>query len=62
MQDDGNIVVYEQASTTPLWASGTNARPQTTHSGNTLKPGWWTQGTYTRLVGPGLPALSPGAK
>ncbi|MGW2698276.1 hypothetical protein ACWC3Y_42265, partial [Streptomyces sp. NPDC001296] len=34
----------------PLWASGTYARPQTTYSGTTLKAGWWTQGTYTRLV------------
>ncbi|MFB8183271.1 hypothetical protein ACFC8N_46330 [Streptomyces sp. NPDC055966] len=50
VQDDGNIVVYEQASTTPLWASGTNAHSQTVRGGTTLKPGWWTQGTYTRLV------------
>ncbi|MFF3516174.1 hypothetical protein [Streptomyces sp. NPDC002573] len=50
VQDDGNVVVYEKASTSPLWASGTYARPQTTYSGTTLKPGWWTQGTYTRLV------------
>ncbi|MGW1917253.1 hypothetical protein ACWCQS_42960 [Streptomyces sp. NPDC002076] len=50
VQDDGNIVVYEQASTTPLWASGTYARRQTIASNATLKPGWWTQGTYTRLV------------
>ncbi|MGW4518576.1 hypothetical protein ACWEO4_43280 [Streptomyces sp. NPDC004393] len=50
VQDDGNIVVYEQASLTPLWASGTYARHQTIASGTTLKPGWWAQGTYTRLV------------
>ncbi|MGW3177123.1 hypothetical protein [Streptomyces sp. NPDC001153] len=50
VQDDGNIVVYEKASTTPLWASGTSARRQTIVSNTTLKPGWWTQGTYTRLV------------
>ncbi|MFI6358221.1 hypothetical protein ACIBJF_37670 [Streptomyces sp. NPDC050743] len=50
VQDDGNVVVYAKASTSPLWASGTYARPQTTYSGTTLKPGWWTQGTYTRLV------------
>ncbi|MFF4960999.1 hypothetical protein ACFY2Z_28835 [Streptomyces sp. NPDC001222] len=50
VQDDGNIVVYEQASVTPLWASGTYARHQTIASGTTLKPGWWTQGTFTRLV------------
>lgn len=50
VQDDGNIVVYGKASTSPLWRSGTNTRPQTIASGTTLKPGWWTQGTYTRLV------------
>ncbi|MGW2320179.1 hypothetical protein [Streptomyces sp. NPDC001680] len=50
VQDDGNIVVYGKASTSPLWRSGTNARPQTIGSGTTLKPGWWTQGTYTRIV------------
>ncbi|MFF4214048.1 hypothetical protein ACFYZE_32830 [Streptomyces sp. NPDC001796] len=50
VQDDGNVVVYAKASTYPLWSSGTYARPQTIASGTTLKPGWWTQGTYTRLV------------
>ncbi|MGW2803394.1 hypothetical protein [Streptomyces sp. NPDC001269] len=50
VKDDGNVVVYAKASTSPLWASGTYARPQTTYSGTTLKAGWWTQGTYTRLV------------
>ncbi|MGW5258846.1 hypothetical protein ACWERW_39220 [Streptomyces sp. NPDC004012] len=50
VQDDGNVVVYAKASTSPLWASGTYARPHTTYSGTTLKAGWWTQGTYTRLV------------
>ncbi|MER6358851.1 hypothetical protein ABT186_45520 [Streptomyces sp. NPDC001634] len=50
VQDDGNLVVYTKATHEPLWASGTNARPQTISSGTTLKPGWWTQSTYTRLV------------
>ncbi|MFI2202354.1 hypothetical protein ACH47Z_16565 [Streptomyces sp. NPDC020192] len=50
VQDDGNIIIYGRASTSALWASGTNARRQTIASGTTLKPGWWTQGTYTRLV------------
>ncbi|MFF3920743.1 hypothetical protein ACFYZB_46640 [Streptomyces sp. NPDC001852] len=50
VQDDGNIVVYGRASTSALWSSGTYARSQIVHSGTTLKPGWWTQGTYTRLV------------
>ncbi|MEW2161054.1 hypothetical protein AB0950_38430 [Streptomyces sp. NPDC007189] len=50
VQTDGNIVVYGNASTSALWASGTNARRQTIASNTTLKPGWWTQGTYTRLV------------
>ncbi|WBO64312.1 hypothetical protein [Streptomyces camelliae] len=50
VQDDGNIVVYNRASTAPLWSSGTYARPQSIYGGTTLKPGWWTQGTYTRLV------------
>ncbi|MGW1169125.1 hypothetical protein [Streptomyces sp. NPDC002550] len=50
VQTDGNIVVYGKASTTALWSSGTYARSQNVASGTTLKPGWWTQGTYTRLV------------
>ncbi|MER6075362.1 hypothetical protein ABT187_42620 [Streptomyces sp. NPDC001817] len=50
VQTDGNIVVYGKASTAALWSSGTYARSQNVASGTTLKPGWWTQGTYTRLV------------
>ncbi|UXY22704.1 hypothetical protein N8I84_31335 [Streptomyces cynarae] len=50
VQDDGNVVVYADASTSPLWSTGTYLRSQTISSGTTLKPGWWTQGTYTRLV------------
>ncbi|MEU8975946.1 hypothetical protein AB0D11_43355 [Streptomyces monashensis] len=50
VQDDGNVVVYAKASHSPLWAGGTYARHQTTYGGTALKPGWWTQGTYTRLV------------
>ncbi|MFF3918459.1 hypothetical protein ACFYZB_34280 [Streptomyces sp. NPDC001852] len=50
VQTDGNIVVNGRASTAALWSSGTYARSQTIRSGTTLKPGWWTQGTYTRLV------------
>ncbi|MFF7189343.1 hypothetical protein ACFZAR_29715 [Streptomyces sp. NPDC008222] len=50
VQDDGNIVVYADASTSPLWSTGTYLRSQTIRSSTTLKPGWWTQGTYTRLV------------
>ncbi|MFJ5535174.1 hypothetical protein [Streptomyces sp. NPDC093261] len=50
VQDDGDVVVYAKASHSPLWSSGTYARSQTAYSGTTLQPGWWTQGTYTRLV------------
>ncbi|MFE9454571.1 hypothetical protein [Streptomyces sp. NPDC006739] len=50
VQDDGSIVVYGKASTYALWSSGTYARSQTAYSGTSLKPGWWTQGTYTRLL------------
>ncbi|TJZ99794.1 hypothetical protein [Actinacidiphila oryziradicis] len=50
VQDDGNVIVCSQAGNYPRWASGTYARPQSISPGTTLKPGWWTQGTYTRLV------------
>jgi hypothetical protein len=53
LQDDGNLVVYRQAtsdSADALWSSGSYARSQTIRSGQTLKPGWWTQGQRTFLV------------
>ncbi|UXY22962.1 hypothetical protein N8I84_32875 [Streptomyces cynarae] len=53
IQDDGNLVIYRQGTTDPanaLWSSGSYARPQTVASGQTMKPGWWTQGQYTFLV------------
>jgi hypothetical protein len=54
MQDDGNLVVYRQgggpSTGGALWASGSSARSQTIGSGQTLKPGQWTQGQYVLLV------------
>ncbi len=54
LQDDGNLVVYKSTGgpTTggALWSDGTYARSQIIGSGQKLRPGWWTQAQYTRLV------------
>jgi hypothetical protein len=51
LQDDGNLVVHFRGSTSDaLWSTGSYARSRTIASGQTLKAGWWTQATYTRLV------------
>ncbi|MGW7824408.1 hypothetical protein ACWGLF_41400, partial [Streptomyces puniciscabiei] len=50
VQDDGNIAVWAKSGHAILWGSATSARYQTVYGGNILKPGTWTQGTYTRLV------------
>jgi hypothetical protein len=48
-QTDGNLVVY-LPSGSAAWSTGTYAHPATIAVGTVMKPGWWAQATYTRLV------------
>ncbi|WP_372509436.1 hypothetical protein [Streptomyces humicola] len=54
LQSDGNFVVYGSgggpSTGGALWSTGTYDHSQTIGSGQQLKPGWWTQAQYTRLV------------
>jgi hypothetical protein len=54
VQTDGNLVVYAStggpSTGGALWATNVYDHAQTIASGTKLTGGWWTQGTYTRLV------------
>ncbi|MFF7637460.1 glycoside hydrolase domain-containing protein [Kitasatospora sp. NPDC008050] len=49
VQPDGNIVLY-RANNSAAWASGTWQAPPTLTAGQSLSPGYWTQGQLTTLL------------